>query len=109
MSLPRFHRDVDAVVFAIRRGDVEAVNDLTASSSHCLVRENKDGWLPLHHAAFCGQAECLKAILRGNNIQNIWLLGCFVFSFCFSFSSPSRFNRQADAAGANSTAARCVM
>uniref|UniRef100_A0A3Q3A549 Ankyrin repeat and SOCS box containing 2b n=1 Tax=Kryptolebias marmoratus TaxID=37003 RepID=A0A3Q3A549_KRYMA len=32
-----------------------------------LLKENKDGWLPLHHAAYFGQTECLKALLRGNS------------------------------------------
>lgn len=44
---------------------MEAVNDLAASSSHSLLKENKDGWIPLHDAAYCGQTECLKALLRG--------------------------------------------
>ncbi|XP_047467949.1 ankyrin repeat and SOCS box protein 2-like isoform X2 [Mugil cephalus] len=61
-----FLRDVDPVVFAIRRGDVEAVNDLATSSSHSLLKENKDGWIPLHDAAYCGQLECLKALLRAH-------------------------------------------
>ncbi|GAA6213592.1 ankyrin repeat and SOCS box protein 2-like isoform X1 [Lates japonicus] len=56
--------DVDPVVFAIRRGDVEAVNDLAASAPHSLLKENKDGWIPLHDAAYCGQAECLRTLLR---------------------------------------------
>ncbi|KAM9354187.1 ankyrin repeat and SOCS box protein 2-like [Pholidichthys leucotaenia] len=56
--------DVDPVVFAIKSGDVEAVNDLAASSSHSLLKENKDGWIPLHDAAYYGQTECLKALLR---------------------------------------------
>ncbi|XP_071354401.1 ankyrin repeat and SOCS box protein 2-like isoform X1 [Trachinotus anak] len=56
--------DVDPVVFAIRRGDVEAVNDLATSAPHSLLKENKDGWIPLHDAAYCGQAECLKTLLR---------------------------------------------
>lgn len=53
------------MVFAVRRGDVEAVNDLATSSSHSLLKENKDGWIPLHDAAYCGQTECLKTLLRG--------------------------------------------
>ncbi|XP_054470061.1 ankyrin repeat and SOCS box protein 2-like [Anoplopoma fimbria] len=57
-------RDVDPVVFAIRRGDVKAVNDLATSAPLSLLKENKDGWIPLHDAAFCGQTECLKIILR---------------------------------------------
>ncbi|XP_067471026.1 ankyrin repeat and SOCS box protein 2-like isoform X2 [Thunnus thynnus] len=59
-------RDVDQVVFAIRRGDVEAVNDLATSTPHSLMKENKDGWIPLHDAAFCGQTECLKTLLRAH-------------------------------------------
>ena len=58
-------RDVDQVVFAIRRGDVGAINDLATSTPHSLMKENNDGWIPLHDAAFCGQTECLKILLRG--------------------------------------------
>ncbi|XP_068436264.1 ankyrin repeat and SOCS box protein 2-like isoform X2 [Clinocottus analis] len=59
-------RDVEPVVFAIRRGDVEAVNDLATSAPLSLLKENKDGWIPLHDAAICGQTECLKTILRAH-------------------------------------------
>ncbi|XP_068436263.1 ankyrin repeat and SOCS box protein 2-like isoform X1 [Clinocottus analis] len=58
--------DVEPVVFAIRRGDVEAVNDLATSAPLSLLKENKDGWIPLHDAAICGQTECLKTILRAH-------------------------------------------
>lgn len=57
-------RDVDPVVSAIRRGDVEALHDLETSAPHSLLRENKDGWIPLHDAAYCGQAGCLETLLR---------------------------------------------
>lgn len=53
------------MVFAILRGDVEAVNGLATSAAHLLLKERKDGWLPLHDAAYCGQTECLKALLTG--------------------------------------------
>ncbi|XP_042356943.1 ankyrin repeat and SOCS box protein 2-like [Plectropomus leopardus] len=58
--------DVEPVVFAIRRGDVKAVNDLATSAPLSLLKENKDGWIPLHDAAFCGQTECLKILLRAH-------------------------------------------
>ncbi|KAK9533652.1 hypothetical protein VZT92_008757 [Zoarces viviparus] len=58
--------DVEPVVFAIRRGDVKAVNDLATSAPLSLLKENKDGWIPLHDAAFSGQTECLKIILRAH-------------------------------------------
>ncbi|KAM6961264.1 ankyrin repeat and SOCS box protein 2b [Aplochiton taeniatus] len=56
--------DVDPVFLTIRRGDAKAVNDLAESTPHSLMRENIDGWTPLHEAAHCGQAECVKALLR---------------------------------------------
>ncbi|XP_029972976.1 ankyrin repeat and SOCS box protein 2-like isoform X2 [Salarias fasciatus] len=59
-------RDADPVVLAIRRGDLDAVNDLASSSAHSLLKENKDGWMPLHEAAYSGQAECVKALLRAH-------------------------------------------
>lgn len=71
---PFLLRDVDPVVFAIRRGDIEAVNDLATSSSHRLLKENKDGWTPLHDAAYCGQTECLKILLRGMVPIQSWCL-----------------------------------
>lgn len=60
-----FCRDGDPVVHAIRRGDVETVNDLAVSTTHSLMKENRDGWIPLHEAAYCGETECMKALLRG--------------------------------------------
>ncbi|XP_072221421.1 ankyrin repeat and SOCS box protein 2-like isoform X2 [Leuresthes tenuis] len=59
-------RDVDPVVFAIRRGDVEALHDLTTTSPQSLLRENKDGWIPLHDAAYLGWTECLKILLKAH-------------------------------------------
>ncbi|XP_076014634.1 ankyrin repeat and SOCS box protein 2-like isoform X2 [Genypterus blacodes] len=57
-------RDDDPVVSAIRRGDAEAVSNLAASAPHSLMKENKDGWIPLHDAAICGETECMKTLLR---------------------------------------------
>ncbi|XP_061651573.1 ankyrin repeat and SOCS box protein 2-like isoform X3 [Phyllopteryx taeniolatus] len=59
-------RDVDPVVLAIRGGDAEAVKKQAASSPHSLMRENKEGWIPLHHAAFSGQHECLRTLLNAH-------------------------------------------
>ncbi|XP_061898206.1 ankyrin repeat and SOCS box protein 2-like isoform X1 [Entelurus aequoreus] len=56
--------DVDPVVLIIGEGDVEAVNELAATSPHSLMRENPEGWIPLHHAAYRGQAECLRTLLK---------------------------------------------
>ncbi|XP_051942769.1 ankyrin repeat and SOCS box protein 2-like isoform X1 [Hippocampus zosterae] len=58
--------DVDPVVLAIRGGDVEVVKKVAESSPHSLLRENKDGWIPLHHAAFNGQHDCLRTLLKAH-------------------------------------------
>ncbi|XP_053702031.1 ankyrin repeat and SOCS box protein 2b isoform X1 [Synchiropus splendidus] len=52
--------DGDPAVAAVRSGDLAAVQRLLP---HRLTRENKDGWILLHDAAFCGQSECLKSLL----------------------------------------------
>ncbi|XP_026209473.1 ankyrin repeat and SOCS box protein 2-like isoform X2 [Anabas testudineus] len=59
-------RGVGPVVLAISRGDVDVVIDLTTSAPQSLLKENKDGWIPLHYAAYCGQTECLKALLKAH-------------------------------------------
>ncbi|XP_077587587.1 ankyrin repeat and SOCS box protein 2-like [Stigmatopora nigra] len=59
-------RDSDPVVLAIQDGDIEAVKKHAASSPQNLLRENKNCWIPLHHAAFAGQPECLKTLLKAH-------------------------------------------
>ncbi|KAF6732870.1 Ankyrin repeat and SOCS box protein 2 [Oryzias melastigma] len=61
-----FNGDADPVIWAIRRGDVKELQDLATSSPVSLLKENKDGWIPVHDAAFCGQTECLKIILKAH-------------------------------------------
>uniref|UniRef100_A0A8C4ZB45 Ankyrin repeat and SOCS box containing 2b n=1 Tax=Gadus morhua TaxID=8049 RepID=A0A8C4ZB45_GADMO len=55
-------RELDPLVLAIRRGDMTALKEL--SVSHSLTREGQDGWTPLHEAAFCGETEAVKMILK---------------------------------------------
>ncbi|XP_059908355.1 ankyrin repeat and SOCS box protein 2b isoform X1 [Gadus macrocephalus] len=55
-------RGLDPLVLAIRRGDMTALKEL--SVSHSLTREGQDGWTPLHEAAFCGETEAVKMILK---------------------------------------------
>uniref|UniRef100_A0A3Q2Z7F6 Ankyrin repeat and SOCS box containing 2b n=1 Tax=Hippocampus comes TaxID=109280 RepID=A0A3Q2Z7F6_HIPCM len=45
----------DNEVTSRQRGDGGVIN----------VTENKDGWIPLHHAAFNGQHDCLRTLLKG--------------------------------------------
>lgn len=44
---------------------MKALQDLAMFSPLSLLKENKDGWIPLHDAALCGQTECLKTLLKG--------------------------------------------
>lgn len=69
-----FCRDAEPVLFAIQRGDVMVVNELATSAAHRLLKENKDGWIPLHDAAFCGQTECMKILLKGMTPPKAFLL-----------------------------------
>ncbi|XP_072313815.1 ankyrin repeat and SOCS box protein 2-like isoform X2 [Eucyclogobius newberryi] len=39
-------------------------NELATSCPLSLLNENKDGWIPLHYAAFCGETECLNTLLK---------------------------------------------
>nr|XP_046164901.1 ankyrin repeat and SOCS box protein 2-like isoform X3 [Oncorhynchus gorbuscha] len=56
--------DVEPIVFAIQRGDAQTVNELSVAAPLSLMKENKDGWIPLHEAAYYGQAECIKALMK---------------------------------------------
>lgn len=60
-------RDVDPTVFAIQRGDAQAVKELSVTAPLSLMKENKEGLIPLHEAAYCGQAECVKALLKATH------------------------------------------
>ncbi|MEQ2314209.1 hypothetical protein AMECASPLE_009800 [Ameca splendens] len=68
---PEPPEDADPVVLAIRSGDVETLNDLAASSSLSLLKENNNGWLPLHEAAYSGQTDCLRTLLKGKDILHL--------------------------------------
>uniref|UniRef100_A0A8C5BQX0 Ankyrin repeat and SOCS box containing 2b n=1 Tax=Gadus morhua TaxID=8049 RepID=A0A8C5BQX0_GADMO len=59
---PESAEELDPLVLAIRRGDMTALKEL--SVSHSLTREGQDGWTPLHEAAFCGETEAVKMILK---------------------------------------------
>ncbi|XP_036398206.1 ankyrin repeat and SOCS box protein 2-like [Megalops cyprinoides] len=61
---PEPEEDVDPIVEAIRNADVKTVRDLARSSAKSLKVENKDGWIPLHEAAYYDQAECVKVLLE---------------------------------------------
>ncbi|XP_055989984.1 ankyrin repeat and SOCS box protein 2 [Sorex fumeus] len=54
---------VDPVLKAIKEGDEEALKAMIRAGRN-LAEPNPDGWLPLHEAAYYGQAACLLALQR---------------------------------------------
>ncbi|XP_039392940.1 ankyrin repeat and SOCS box protein 2 isoform X2 [Mauremys reevesii] len=62
--------ELDPVVEAIKEGDESALLNMMKSGKN-LSEPNKDGWLPLHEAAYYGQAGCLKVLQRACERKNI--------------------------------------
>lgn len=55
---------MDPVLKVIKEDDEEALKAMIKAGKN-LTEPNKDGWLPLHEAAYYGQLSCLKALQRG--------------------------------------------
>ncbi|KAJ7345134.1 hypothetical protein JRQ81_001084 [Phrynocephalus forsythii] len=53
----------DPLISAIRKGDEKALHSMMQSGKN-LAQPNKDGWLPLHEAAYYGQEGCLKLLQK---------------------------------------------
>uniref|UniRef100_A0A670YHD8 Ankyrin repeat and SOCS box containing 2 n=1 Tax=Pseudonaja textilis TaxID=8673 RepID=A0A670YHD8_PSETE len=54
---------LDPVVLVIKEGDETALQNMIQAGKN-LAQPNKDGWLPLHEAAYYGQEGCLKLLHR---------------------------------------------
>ncbi|XP_048856458.1 ankyrin repeat and SOCS box protein 2-like isoform X1 [Brienomyrus brachyistius] len=54
---------LDPVVKAIKTGAVSTLIEM-AKTGICLTKQNKQGWIFLHEAAYRGQTECLKVLLK---------------------------------------------
>ncbi|NWS51470.1 ASB2 protein, partial [Chunga burmeisteri] len=55
--------ELDPVVAAIKDGDEKAVCNMMKSGKD-LSEPNKDGWIPLHEAAYYGQVGCLSLLQK---------------------------------------------
>ncbi|XP_015206498.2 ankyrin repeat and SOCS box protein 2 isoform X4 [Lepisosteus oculatus] len=53
----------DPVITAIKNGSADTLKSMIKSGKN-LAGPNKDGWMPLHDAAFYGQLECIKVLLK---------------------------------------------
>lgn len=58
---------MDPVLKAIKEGDEEALKAMIKAGKN-LAEPNKDGWLPLHEAAYYGQLSCLKTLHQGEAV-----------------------------------------
>ncbi|XP_012824933.1 ankyrin repeat and SOCS box protein 2 isoform X3 [Xenopus tropicalis] len=57
------NREENIVEKAIISGDVDSLNEMMKSGKK-LCEPNKEGWLPLHEAAYYGSLECVKLLLK---------------------------------------------
>lgn len=63
---------MDPVLKAIKEGDEEALKAMIQDGKN-LAEPNKEGWLPLHEAAYYGKLGCLKVLQRGEGQQGTGL------------------------------------
>ncbi|XP_065111889.2 ankyrin repeat and SOCS box protein 2 isoform X2 [Paramisgurnus dabryanus] len=62
--IPELEEETDPISKAIVEGDVGTVRLLVKTSGCNLLTPNKHGWIPLHDAAYYGQRECIKILLK---------------------------------------------
>ncbi|XP_056620673.1 ankyrin repeat and SOCS box protein 2 [Triplophysa dalaica] len=56
--------ETDPLVKAIWEGDVETVWLMVKKPGCNLLKANRFGWIPLHEAAYYGQYQCIKVLLK---------------------------------------------
>ncbi|XP_016311705.1 ankyrin repeat and SOCS box protein 2-like [Sinocyclocheilus anshuiensis] len=61
---PEPEEELEPIAKAISEGDVGSVRLLVKQPGCNLLKPNKDGWMPLHEAAYYGQDQCIKILLR---------------------------------------------
>ncbi|XP_013878120.1 ankyrin repeat and SOCS box protein 2 [Austrofundulus limnaeus] len=50
----------------IKNGDAEALMDLVRQRSSSLTEPNDEGWIALHEAAYYGQLQCVRVLIRAD-------------------------------------------
>ena len=55
---------------AIKEGDEAALKAMIKAGKN-LAEPNKEGWLPLHEAAYYGQLSCLKVLHQGEAVGSV--------------------------------------
>lgn len=60
-------RDLSPLQRVIINGDSKALMDLVRRGSSSLTDKNDEGWIALHEAAYYGQLQCVKILIRGKS------------------------------------------
>ncbi|KAM9354093.1 ankyrin repeat and SOCS box protein 2-like isoform 1-T2 [Pholidichthys leucotaenia] len=60
------NRECSPIETIIVNGDAEALMDLVQRRSSSLKEPNDEGWIALHEAAFYGQVQCLRILVRAD-------------------------------------------
>ncbi|XP_023251089.1 ankyrin repeat and SOCS box protein 2-like isoform X1 [Seriola lalandi dorsalis] len=61
-----FKREVSPLQALIMNGDAEALMDLVRCRSSSLTDPDDEGWMALHEAAFYGQIQCVRILVRAH-------------------------------------------
>lgn len=59
-----YFSEPNPVASAIMLGDVDTLTKIMKSGKN-MAEADKDGWLPLHEAAYYGKLDILRMLLRG--------------------------------------------
>uniref|UniRef100_A0A3Q3KJM7 Ankyrin repeat and SOCS box containing 2a, tandem duplicate 2 n=1 Tax=Mastacembelus armatus TaxID=205130 RepID=A0A3Q3KJM7_9TELE len=59
-------REISPLQTLILNGDAEALMDLVRQRSSSLVESNNEGWIALHEAAYHGQLQCVRILVRAH-------------------------------------------
>ncbi|XP_696390.3 ankyrin repeat and SOCS box protein 2 isoform X3 [Danio rerio] len=62
--VPEPEEELEPIAKAISEGDVGTVRLMVKQPGCNLLKPNKEGWIPLHEAAYYGQDQCVKILLR---------------------------------------------
>ncbi|XP_028809472.1 ankyrin repeat and SOCS box protein 2 [Denticeps clupeoides] len=63
---PEEEAKVDPLVIAIWNGDVATLRTLVRQPGTDMLQANNLGWLPIHEAAYYGQARCLRILIEAH-------------------------------------------
>ncbi|XP_039873768.1 ankyrin repeat and SOCS box protein 2-like [Simochromis diagramma] len=69
-----YKREVSPLQSIIMNGDAEALMELVQRRLSSLMEPNDKGWIALHEAAYYGQLQCIRILVRGQDTYCFLLL-----------------------------------